>query len=66
MFALPNLFWAVPRVSGPVFMFYAPGLIFGVIEGVESRFHVWRFLTPFRRYRGRRVMFLCFALSYLF
>jgi hypothetical protein len=40
----------------------APGLVFGGIEGVGSRFHVFRFRTHFRRYRGRRVPFSCFAL----
>jgi hypothetical protein len=60
-FALPNSFSAVPRASGPVFMFYAPGLIFGSIEGVGSRFHVLWSRTRFRPYRGRLVSFSCFA-----
>jgi hypothetical protein len=60
-FALPDSFSAVPRASGPVFMFCAPGLIFGGIEGIESRFHVLRSRTRFRRYRGRRLSFSCFA-----
>jgi hypothetical protein len=51
-FALPNSFSAVPRVSDPVFMFCAPGLVFGGIEGVETRFHVLHSRTRFRRYRG--------------
>jgi hypothetical protein len=46
---------------GPVFMFCAPGLVFGGTKGVRSRFHVLRSRTPFRRYRGRRVQFSCFA-----
>jgi hypothetical protein len=61
-FALPHSFWVVPRASGPVFMFYAPGLVFGGTEGVGYRFHVLRSRTPFGRYRGRRVPFSCSAL----
>jgi hypothetical protein len=61
-FALPNPFLAVPRASGPVFMFYAPGRIFGGTEGIPSRFHVLRSQTYFQRYRGRRVPISCFAL----
>jgi hypothetical protein len=55
-------FWAVPSASGPVFMFCAPGLVFHGTEGVGSRFHVLRARNPFRRYRGRRVPFSCFAI----
>jgi hypothetical protein len=43
-------------------MFCAPGLIFGGIEGVGSRFHVLRARNHFRRYRGHQVPFSCFAL----
>jgi hypothetical protein len=43
-------------------MFCAPGLDFGGTEGVGFRFHVLRSRTRFRRYRGRRVPFSCFAL----
>jgi hypothetical protein len=46
-FALPDSFLAVQRASGPVFMFCSPGLIFDVIEGVGSRFHVLRARTRF-------------------
>jgi hypothetical protein len=60
-FARPDSFSAVPRASGPVFMFCAPGLNFGGTEGVGSDFHVLRSRTHFRRYRGRRVPFSCFA-----
>jgi hypothetical protein len=56
-FALPDSFSAVPRASGPVFMFCAPGLIFGGAECLGSPFHVLRSRTRFRRYRGRRVSF---------
>jgi hypothetical protein len=56
----------VCRASGPDFMFCAPELIFGCTnggsEGVVSRFHVLRSWTRFRRFRGRRVLFSCFAL----
>jgi hypothetical protein len=62
-FPLTDMFSVVPRASGPVFMICAPGLIFGGTEGVGSRFHVLRSRTCFRRYRGRRVPFSCFALS---
>jgi hypothetical protein len=62
-FALLESFSAVPRASGPVFMFCVPGLIFGGTEGVGSCFHVLRSRTRFRRYRGRRLPFSCFAFS---
>jgi hypothetical protein len=54
-------FSAVTRATGPVFLFCAPGHIFGGNEGVRSRFHVLRARTRFRRYRGSRVPFSCFA-----
>jgi hypothetical protein len=56
-FALPDSFSAVPGASGPVFMIYAPELVFGGTEGVVSSFHVLRSRTRFRRYRARRVPF---------
>jgi hypothetical protein len=59
---LPGMFLAVPRVSGPFFMFCAPGIFFGGIEGVRSHLHVLRSRTRFRRYRGHQVPFSCFAL----
>jgi hypothetical protein len=58
---LPNSFSAVPRASGPVFMFCSPGLVFDGNEGVGSRFHVFRAHTSFRRDRGCRVPFSCLA-----
>jgi hypothetical protein len=61
-FALPDPFWAVPMASGPIFMFCAPGRIFGGTEAVWSRFRVLRSLIRFRRYQGCRVPFSCFAL----
>jgi hypothetical protein len=60
--ALPDSFSAVPRVSGPVFMFYSPGLIFGGTECAGSRIHIWRSRTHLRRYRGCQVPFSCFVL----
>jgi hypothetical protein len=60
-FALPDSFSAVSRASGPVFIFCAPGLVFGGTEGVGSRFLVFRSRTHFRWYRWRRVPFTCFA-----
>jgi hypothetical protein len=60
-FALPDSFSAVPRSSGPVFMFCPPRLIFDGTEGVGSRFHVFLSRSRFRRYRGSRVHFSCFA-----
>jgi hypothetical protein len=65
-FALPDTFSAVPRASGPIFMFCAPGLIFSCIEGVESRFHALRARTHFRRYRGRPNPFSCFPTPDMF
>jgi hypothetical protein len=44
------------------FMFCAPGLIFDRTESVGSCFHVLRSRNRFRRFRGRRVPFSCFAL----
>jgi hypothetical protein len=59
---LPGMCLAITRASGPFFMFCAPGIIFGGIEGVRSPLHVWRSRTHFRRYRGHQVPFSCFAL----
>jgi hypothetical protein len=61
-FTLPNSFRAVQRASGTVFKFCAPGLVFDGTEGVGARFHFLRSRTLFARYRGRRVLFSCFAL----
>jgi hypothetical protein len=65
-FALQDPFSAVPTASGFVFMFCAHGPIFGGTEGDGSHFHVLRSRTRFRRHRGRRVPFSCFALTDLF
>jgi hypothetical protein len=47
-FTRPDSFSAVPRVSGPVFIFCAPRLVFCGTEYVVSRFHVLRARTHFR------------------
>jgi hypothetical protein len=47
-------------------MFCAHGHASGGTEGVGSHFHVLRAQTHFRRYRGRRVPFSCFARPDLF
>jgi hypothetical protein len=60
-FARPNAFLAVPTASCPVFVFCAPGHVFGGAEGVGSSFHVLRSRTRFRRCERRRVPFSCFA-----
>jgi hypothetical protein len=61
-FIHPNSFSALPWASGPVFMFFALGLVFGGTVGVGSRFLVLRSRTHFRRYSGPRVLFSCFVL----
>jgi hypothetical protein len=48
-FARSDSLLAITRASGPVFMFCAPELVFGGVEGVGSRFHVLRSQTRFRR-----------------
>jgi hypothetical protein len=60
-FVLPNSFSTVPRAPGPIIIFCTPRLICGGTKGIECYFHVLRSRTHFRRYRGRRVPFLCFA-----
>jgi hypothetical protein len=65
-FSQPDSFSAVPRASGPVYMFCAPGLVFGGIEGVGSRFHILLSRTRFQRYRGRQIPFSCIACPDLF
>jgi hypothetical protein len=44
-------------------LFCVPGLVFGGTECVSCRMNVLRAQTHFRRYRGRRVSFSCFALQ---
>jgi hypothetical protein len=52
------------RASGLVFLFCAPGHIFGGTEGAGSRFHVLRATTHFRRCRVRWVPFSFFSRSF--
>jgi hypothetical protein len=61
-FTFPDPFWAVHRASGPVFIFCSTDIVWGITEGVGSRFHVLRSPTLFWLYRGHRVQFSCFAL----
>jgi hypothetical protein len=65
-FALSDSCSAVPRVSCPVFMFCAPGLVFSGAECVESCFLILRVRTRFRRYRGRPIPFSYFPLPDMF
>jgi hypothetical protein len=60
-FSRPDSYSAVPRVSAHVFMFCAVRILIDGTEGIMSRFHVLRARTRFRRYRGRRLLFSCFA-----
>jgi hypothetical protein len=62
-FASPNSCSTVPRASGLIFMFCARRVVFGGTVRVGSCFHILRARTHFRRYRGRRVPFSCFALT---
>jgi hypothetical protein len=61
-FALSDSFWVVPRARGPVFMFYAPGLIFGRIEGTSPIFMFCALRIIFDGTEGVRSSFhvLCF------
>jgi hypothetical protein len=52
-FARPNSFSSVPRTSGPIFIFCAPGLVFGGAECVGCHFHVSCSRNHFRRCRVR-------------
>jgi hypothetical protein len=52
-FARLDSFSTVLRMSGPVFIFCAPGHVFGGVECVGSRFHVLCAQTHFRRSRER-------------
>jgi hypothetical protein len=65
-FALPESFAALPKASAPVFLYCAPGLVFGGTNGVGSRFHVLRSRTHFRRCRVRRVPLSRFPCPFLF
>jgi hypothetical protein len=69
-FVHSDSFLVVSWATGPTFMFCAAGQIFNGTEGsmshfnvlrARTRFHVTRAWTRFRPYRGRRVMFSCYA-----
>jgi hypothetical protein len=60
-FVLPDLFSTVPRALGPIFMFCAPGLVLCRTEYGGSYIHVFSSQIFFRQYRGRRVLFSCYA-----
>jgi hypothetical protein len=60
-FSRSDSFSAVPRASGPVFKFCAPGLIFVGAKCIGSRFHVLRARNHLLRYRGRRDPFSHFS-----
>jgi hypothetical protein len=61
-FALPDSFSTVLRASGLIFMFCDPEIFSGGAEGVGAHFQILRSPTSFRRYRGCRGSFSCFAL----
>jgi hypothetical protein len=61
LFALPESFYMLTRASAPVFIFCALGLVFDRIEGVGSCLHLLRSRTRFGWYRGRLILFPCFA-----
>jgi hypothetical protein len=65
-FALPDLFSGVRRASVLVFKFCPVGLVFGVTEGVGSRFHIFLSRTCSRLYQGCQVPFSFFACPYSF
>jgi hypothetical protein len=60
-FALPKSSWAVPSVSGPIFIFCSPRLVLGSTESDESRFHALHTRTRFGRYRGRPTLLESFS-----
>jgi hypothetical protein len=61
-FSFPDSFSTVQRMSGPIFVFCALGLVLGGTEGVRSNFHVLRSRTLFRRNRRRYVSHSSFTL----
>jgi hypothetical protein len=60
-FALPDLFWAISRAPGLVFIYCAFRPILTDTEGVGSSFLVLGYQTRFRWYRELRVQFSGFA-----
>jgi hypothetical protein len=65
-FWLPGPYSEVPRVSGPIYMFCAPRIIFNGTDGIGSSFHGVHSRTHFRRCWVCRVHFSYFALMYSF
>jgi hypothetical protein len=65
-YALQDSFSVDPRASGPLFIFYAPRLVFGGTEGVGYHFLILHSQTHFRRYRRRPILFSCFVLRTTF
>jgi hypothetical protein len=61
MFCAPGLFFGGTEGVWSRFHVLRARLVFGGTEGVGSRFQVLSSRTRFRRYRGRRVPFSCFA-----
>jgi hypothetical protein len=66
-FELPESFLVVLRASGPVYIFFAPVLVFGSTDGVGSRFHVLRAPDSFSAVQrdSRHVLMFC-ALGLIF
>jgi hypothetical protein len=62
MFCALGIIFDGALVRRVLFSCFAPGLIFGDVEGVGSHFHFLCSWTRFRRYRERQVLFSCFAL----
>jgi hypothetical protein len=60
-YALQDSFSAVRRASGLVLMYCGSELVFFGTDGVRYLFHVLHARARFQRYRGHRVLFLCFA-----
>jgi hypothetical protein len=51
-FVLPDSLSTVPRARGPVFMFYALGIVWGRTKGGESRFKVLSSMSRFHILRS--------------
>jgi hypothetical protein len=65
-FACTFLISTVTRASGPIFMFCAPGHVFGGIGALGPVFMFLHSRTRFRRFRGRQIPFSYFASPYAF
>jgi hypothetical protein len=51
-FVLPDSLSTVPRACGPIFMFYALGIVWGRTKGGESRFKVLSSMSRFHILRS--------------